>query len=301
MALGSWMGLYISVVDELMAMRREQELLLLMAIARHADYLGFCWPGRSRLMALRHAGEKKHNERMTWLVERNYVRVVETWDYRRRQWQQDYQISPCVIYIREEFQDYCERVFNGDLERDYTLENGLYQNFSSLKDSQPESLPESENRRIQPAPGTSRRTSNHNQLSTRATKTEGRNASTMRSAQTEQTENAKRTEKDNPQAGGAPIDLETLITDRELLIKAIMHVASTTEHQAADVADTYPIDQTMHWLRNTNLRRQKGELKKPGGYFFKMLRMHGTPIDQAMPNGQTYQDWETDQSEDMEP
>lgn len=299
MAIGSWMGLYISVVDELMAMRREQELLLLMAIARHADRLGFCWPGRSRLMALRHAGERKHNERMTWLQEHNYVRVVETWDYRRRQWQQDYQISPCVIYVREEFQDYCERVFNGDQERDYTLENKLVQNFLSLKDSQPESLPESETRRIQPAPGTNRRTSNHNQRSNRATKQEGRNASTMRSAQTEQTENAKRTEKENPQAVG-PVDFDVLIHDQELLIKAIMHVASTSEHQSRTAVDTYPIDQIIHWLRNTYTRRQKGELMKPGGYFFRMLGLHGTPIDSAMPNGSTYQEWENDHPDQTE-
>lgn len=299
MALGSWMGLYISVVDELMEMRREQELLLLMAIARHADRLGFCWPGRSRLMALRHSGERKHDERMAWLQEGNYVRMVETWDYRRRQYQQDYQISPCVLYVREEFQDYCERVFNGDQERDYTLENRLMQNFLSLKDSQPESLPESENRRIQPAPRTSRRTSDHNQRSNRAETQQGRNTSTMRSAQTEQTEDAKRTEKDNPQAVG-PVDFDALINDEELLIKSIMHVASTSEHQARSAVDTYPLDQIIHWLQNTYTRRQKGELTKPGGYFFRMLGLHGRPIDPAMPNGQTYQEWENDNQSDSE-
>lgn len=298
------MAIYINVSDDLMAQRRDQELLLLMAIMRHCDRLGFCYPGRARLMALRRCSQPVYERRLSFLEDCGYVVMTESYDYRRRQPQYDFQVSPRVIYVREEFQVYCEAVFDGIQERDFAQEKCLLENHFSTNDSQPESLTRIRNQMQEPASGTSRKTNDHNQRSRRAETQKGPNPSTMRnskqtaSAEQPKATDAKRTEKDTPQAGGP--GLSYLIEDRELLIKAIMHVASTTDHQAADVVDTYPLDQIMHWLRNTNLRRQKGELSKPGGYFFKMLRLHGTPIDQAMPNGQTYQDFQNDHPDQFE-
>lgn len=303
MASGSWMGIYIQVSDDLMAQRREQELLLLMAIARHADRLGFCWPGRARLKALRHTGDKKHDERLAWLMERGYVTMIESYDYRRRQSMCDYQVSPRALYVREEFQDYCESVFDGLQERDFALEKKLLENLFSTKDSQPESLTRIRNQTQEPDAETRRKTTDHNQRSNRAATQQGRNTSTMRNdRQTASTTqptatDAKRTEKDNPQAGGPDFDALLLGND-EMLIKAIMHVASTTEHQAAAAVRDYFPDQIVHCLRTTALRRDRGELKKPGGYFFKMLQSQFRPIDPTMANGQTYQEWENDQQSD---
>jgi len=302
------MGIYIQVSDDLMAQRREQELLLLMAIARHADRLGFCFPGRARLMAMRRCSQPVYERRLAFLEDCGYVQMTETWDYRRRQPQFDFQVSPHALYVREEFQAYCEAVFDGIQERDFALEKSLLENHFSTNDSQPESLTRIRNQTQEPDAETRRKTSVHNQRSDRAETQQTRTTTTMRNGAQRQAApttqptatDAQRTEKDNPQAGGPTFDLDMLILDQELLTKAIMHVASTTEHQARDAIETYPLDQIMHWLRNTNLRRQKGQLKKPGGYFFRMLARFARPIDATMPNGQTYQDWETDQQNDQQ-
>lgn len=305
MAIGSWMGIYIQVSDDLMAQRREQELLLLMAIARHADRLGFCWPGRARLKAMRHAGDKKHDERLAWLMERGYVTMIESYDYRRRQTMCDYQVSPRALYVREEFQEYCEAVFDGVQERDFALEKKLLENLFSTKDSQPESLTRIRNQTQETDAETRRKTTDHNQRSNRAETQKGLNPSTMRNSQTPSGEqptatNAKRTE-NNPPTWGPDMDA-LLLGDDEMLIKAIMHVASTTQHQAAAAVRDYFPDQIVHCLKATALRRDRGELKKPGGYFFKMLHTQFRSIDDPVePNGQTYQDWENDNNEDMEP
>lgn len=309
MAVGSWMGIYISVSDDLMAARREQELLLLMAIARHADRLGFCFPGRARLMAIRRCSQPVYERRLTFLEDCGYVRMTEAWDYRRRQPQYDFQVSPRALYVREEFQEYCERIFDGIQERDFAVENALLENHFSTNDSQPEVVTRIRNQTQEPDAGTRRKTSDHNQRSNRAETEQKRTTTTMRSgAQRQAAPTAQPTAADatahrenHPQAVGPTFDLDTLIQDDELLIKAIMHVASTTEHQARDAIETYPLDQIMHWLRKTDFRRQKGELKKAGGYFFRMLALYALRIDTAMPNGQTYQDFETDHSEDIEP
>lgn len=298
------MGLYIQVCDSLMMQRREQELLLLMAIARHADRLGFCFPGRARLMQMRHCSQPVYERRLSFLVDFGYLRVDETWDYRRRQTQFDFQISPMVIYVREEFQEYCQAVFDGIQERDFSTEKALLENHFSTNDSQPEVVNRIRNQSQKPASATSRKTSDHNQRSNNATKQQGRNASTMRSDRKQPTAaqptaaNAKRTEEKTDHAGGPdPIDLDTFTNDPELLVKAIMHVASTTQHQAAAAVQEHSPDQILHWLKNTQLRRSRGELKKPGGYFFKMLKSFSAPLNPAMPNGETYQEWENNESD----
>lgn len=318
MARGSWQGLYNDVIDGLMLRRHEQELLLLMAIARYCDPFGFCFPGRINLMRARRISQPVYERRLGWLQENSYVVVIETYDYRRRQTQWDFQINPRVLYVREEVQEYCERVFDAVQERDFDFEKrfleilfstkessekGSLEILLRTKESQTEVVPESETE-TEPASGTSSKTRNHNQLSAAPRQT-GRNAPTMRNgAKPEKQPKAKPAiahRENDPQAGPPAFDLDMPILDRELLIKAIMHVASTTEHQAREAVDTYPLDNVMHWLRNTALRRERGQLKKPGGYFFRMLTMHSQPIEPMMPNGQTYQDFENDNlSDDME-
>lgn len=314
------MGIYIQVSDDLMAQRREQELLLLMAIMRHCDRLGFCFPGRAKLMALRRCSQPVYERRLAFLEDCEYVQMTETWDYRRRQPQFDFQVSPRAIYVREEFQTYCEAVFDGLQERDFAKEQTLLENHFSTNDSlgnsqenhlrtndsQPEVVTRIRTRRSKPDAGSTRRTSDHNQRSDNALTQQGRNPSTMRNGKQNQptaieqpTANNAIAHRENTTHAGGPIDYTALINDRELLVKSIVHIVSTTEHQAQAAIDTYPIDQILHWLENARVRRNKGELSKPGGYFFKMLKLHGTPIDQAMPNGQTYQEWENNNGEDI--
>lgn len=295
MALGSWQGLYNAVVDTLMEERREQELLLLMAIARHADRLGFAFPGRARLMAKRRISQPVYERRLSFLVERDMVRVYEGWDYRRRQVQFDFQVSPRVLYVRPEFQSYCEKVFDAVQERDFALENYLLENHFSTNDSQPETepdaVPESETRRSQPDAGTSahnqRGASPRQQLRTPSTM---RNGAQRDSAKQPTADNATAHKEKNPQAGGADGDefsaLLSPTVDDDRIVQEIKHVATTTEHQAKNAVATYEREQIVHWLRETAIRRAKHQLKNPGGYFFRMLERYAEPIDLPGPNGQ---------------
>lgn len=296
MAFGSWQGLYNAVIDALMDERREQELLLLMAIARHADRLGFAFPGRARLMAKRHCSQPVYDKRLSWLIDRQLVRVDEGYDYRRRQKTFDFQVSPRVLYVREEFQEYCERVFDGLEDRNLPLEKWLLENHFSTNDSQPESEPETEsdavNQTQEPDVGTRRKTSDANRASEdkkapRQGRTTGNARHTQQPPAGKQPPagNATAHRKNNPQAGGRDgdefSDLLSPTVDDDRLIAEIRHVASTTEHQARDAVATYPRDAIVHWLRITGQRRARGELKNPGGYFFKCLKSQ-TPYDESL-------------------
>lgn len=289
MARGSWQGLYNDVIDGFMLQRREQELLLLMAIAKFCDPFGFCFPGRINLMRLRRLSQPVYERRIAYLQDCSYITVLETYDYRRRQTQFDFQVNPRVLYVREEVQEYCERVFDAVQERDFAFEKRSLEILFRTNESQPETEPETESE-TEPASGTRSRTRNHNQLSHRAEKQQGLTTSTMRnapqtpSAQTTAND-AKRTE-DNPPTWGAA-EFESLRdAPAEIVIKAIMHLVSTTQHQAAEAVRTYPIGAIIHWLMHTAQRRERNELAKPGGYFFKMLKTQVPPIDPPGPNGQ---------------
>lgn len=294
MALGSWQGLYNTMIDALMDQHREQELLLLMAICRHVDPLGFCYPGRARLMARRRISQPVYERRLAFLEEQKLVRVEESYDYRRRQTQFDFQVSPRALYVREEFQEYCERVFDGVEDRNLRLEKWFLENHFSTNDSQPESepdaVPESEpdavNQRKQPESepaGTPRRRKEAQ-------------ASTMRKTQPAATRQRRKAQnrKDDPQAGrpAAAADFQALLSptvDDQVLIDAIRLTVATTEHQARDVVATYPRANIVYWMERAAIRRAKGTLSNPGGWFFKNLRSQ-TPL----PDGQ-WPDWAREQ------
>lgn len=295
------MGIYISVSDDLMAERREQELLLLMAIMRHCDRLGFCYPGRARLMAMRRISQPVYERRLAFLEERGYVRMTESWDWRRRQPQYDFQLSPRALYVREEFQGYCEAVFDGFQERDFATEKMLLENHFSTNDSQPETepdaVPESVTRRSQP----NARTRHSNQRGKDASKQADRTQSTMRNGQRDSAKQptAKATatahRKNHPQAvppDGDEFDaLLSPTVDDNRLIQEIVHAVSTTEHQARNAIATYPRVEIVHWLRETAIKRSKKELGKPGGWFFAMLKRHGRPIEIPEPANEDMPDY----------
>lgn len=293
MALGSWTGIYIRVIDELMEQRREQEFLLLLAIQKHSDPLGFCWPGKRALMRIRHAGGKKHDERLAFLVDEQYITYAEVYDYRRRQDVPEYQVSPRVLYVRPEFQDYCEKVFDGVQERDFSAEKKLISDFLSTKESQPESLPESETRRSEPASGTSPKTRQHNQL-TATPKQQGRKASTMRNgAEPENSDSNKQRRPAQPREENPVFreseEFHALLSpdvDDARMADEIRLGVGTSPAQAADAVATYPREELVYWLEQCARRRQKGTVGKPGGWFFTMLKKHARPKNIPGPNGQ---------------
>ena len=290
MALGSWQGLYNAVITGLMDERREQELLLLMAIAKHCDPFGFCFPGRATLMRLRRCSQPVYERRLEFLTGRNLVQVIEDYDIFRRQKVFIFQVSPRVLYVREDLQPYCEAVFDGERQRDVRWELKVLEQHFSTNDSQPESLPESETRAFKPESGTRKRTREHNQLTNSPTQ-KGRNASTMRNGQRDSEQptaaNATAHSKDNPQAGAADFsELLSPTVDDDRLADEIRYAVATTAHQAREAVALYPRDGIVHWLQHTATRRARGELKNPGGYFFKMLGQHVKPLIIPGPNGQ---------------
>jgi len=298
MATGSWLGLYNDVIDGMMLQRREQELLLLMAIAKHCDPFGFCFPGRINLMRLRRISQPVYERRLAFLQDHSYVAVTETYDYRRRQAQFDFQINPRVLYVRAEVQEYCERVFDCEQERDFGFEKSFLEILFRTKESQPEAVPESETE-SEPASATSSLTRNNNQLRT-APRQQGRTATTMRNQPTAtqrtapQQRQQAQTSNDHPQAGG-PDEFTALLAsdvDDGRIIDEIVHAVSTTKHQAAAAVATYPREGIVHWLEQAARRRNKGTLQKPGGWFFSMLQRHVLPIETPGPNGQTSDEWD---------
>jgi hypothetical protein len=280
MALGSWTGIYGSVVVELMEDSKDQELLLLLAIAKHADAFGFCFPGRANLMKLRHCTQAVYERRLKLLVERCLVQVTEDYDIFRRQKVFIFQISPRVLYVREEVQAYCEAVFDGERQRDIRWELKFLEQHFSTNDSLPESLPESETRKQNPESVTRKRTRKHNQLSASE---EGSRAGLHEEQRgsADQHRPVRQQKKDNPQAGAADNldDLLSPTVDDDRLADEIRFAVATTSHQARDIVATFPRDGIVHWLRHTMIRRAKGELKNPGGYFYRMLKQHVPPND----------------------
>jgi hypothetical protein len=298
MALGSWQGLYNAVILDLMAQQREREMLLLMAIGTHADEFGFCFPGRARLFGIRHCAKTTQLRDEAWLVANLYITVEDIEDPVRRQTRPFYQISPRVMYMRPELQEYCEEVFDGIRFRDYawekkldlilrstknSVEDGGGLILSSTKESQPESLTRIRTRN-QNQTQDQKQNQTQNQRGS-APRQNGRTATTTRSddqreAPTDQRRKAQ-DRKNNPQVGG-PDEFDALLSpnvDDARLVKEIVHVASTTEYQAQDAVATFPREGIVHWLRITAQRRAKGQLNKPGGWFFRMLQTQVAPIE----------------------
>lgn len=297
MALGPWVALYTTVQQDLMLQRRDPELLVLMAIAGHCDPFGMCFPGRKTLLRLRHCSKAKLLEREEWLQVNAYIRIVETWDYRRRQLQIDYQVSPCVMYVRPEVQEYCESVFTGQ-ERDFNFETTALGNLFSTKDSleiaqgnllrtkdsQPESLPRIRNQNQNPDSGINLITKHNNQLSPLKGEKPVAPIGLHESQKPEQPPAgkqppARQNRKNHPQAG--PDEFDALLhpdVEDDRIAKEIEIGVGTTPHQAAQAVADYPRELLIEWLRKTVQRRAKGTLTKPGGWFFKMLQKHNPLI-----------------------
>jgi len=291
MALGSYIPLYAWVIEQMMADRHEQELLLLMAIAKHCDPYGLCYPGRITLMKLRHCSQKTYEKRLSVLLDCDYVHVIETYDYRRRQAQFDFQVSPLVLYVRPEIQDYCLSVFNGG-DRDFNAEKIFLEILLRTKESQPETEPEAVNQNQKPEPGTSPITRHHNQLSTASTQKEQTQGSTMRNGAKPEPEQRDSATQRRP----APTEKEPMFrsadefaallsptVDDGRIVNEIMLGVGTTSHQARQALETFGREAVVHWLHMAVVRRAKGELSRPGGWFFKMLNTHVPPLNTPEP------------------
>lgn len=291
MALSSWAALYTDVVRDLMARRKDPELLLLMAICGHCDPFGFCFPGKKALMTMRHCGEDTFLRRRQWLEDEGYIKYTEVYNPRRRQNEPEYQINPRCLYLREEIQEYCERVFEGD-DRDFTLENNYLVTLFSTKVSQTEETEsETEKKQIQkPASETSVTSRHHNQSTAQALKKDEMTPQGEDADQPGQRQKPGRTPRPQKQPAAAPQrqqaqdrdkphvprDYNALFqtlyyTDDETLAQELRTSVSTTIYQARQAIRDYPRDSVITTMLKAVERRDQGELSNPGGWFFKTL------------------------------
>jgi hypothetical protein len=308
MALGSWQSLYNTVVLDLMAQQREKELLLLMAINSHSNAFGFCFPGRARLLTIRHCSKKTEAEAEYWLVKNGHITVEEIEIPQMGLSRPLYQVSPRTMYVREEFQEYCEAIFDGLRHRDLQWEKKITLILSGTKESgggdsfQHERITTRvfNQNQNQYQNQTQDQTQNQTQNQRATQKQERRTATTMRNgrndetdqseAQPDQRRKAQNRKKEPPGGGSGGDEFEALLSptvDDDRMVAEIRHVASTTEYQAQEAVATYPREGIVYWLRKTAQRRQRGTLASPGGWFFTALKKNIPPLDQEQ---STYQD-----------
>lgn len=274
MALAPWTGLYTPVVQSLMRAKRIKELMLLQAIAQHADPFGFAFPGPKALLSLVRCSKRTLEALLSFLEDGNYIKIFKTYNPRRGKTDTDFQINPQVLYVREEIQAYCEALWMG-AERDFSAEKNYRGNLFSTKDSQPESESESE-------PDSGFRVTNQSQHQQRAMKTSGapRVTTGQRESATPQHRQVHDNEK-NPQAARpdarapkrdlAPYRKPFPTLDDEQLAQDIKIAVATQASLARWAIATYPRSEVLIALELTKQKRSRGELLKPGGYFFAIL------------------------------
>lgn len=137
MAQGTFAPIYMHVEMDLIA-RHERVLLdILRGLAWHADELGMCWPGHDRLAEVTRRSRDTIKGYIEQLLDLDMIRVHQKLDPIRRTMQRTYQVSPYVMYVREELEPQA-------LELWLTGENVINEMGSLTKHRQPESEPETE-------------------------------------------------------------------------------------------------------------------------------------------------------------
>lgn len=202
MALSSWNALYTHIEQKFMLKRQWRQLHLLKVLTQHADCFGLSYPGDDRIQELTGIGTTAQlNEHMQFLVDGEYIKVWETWNGRRKKWDRDFQVSPLVMYIREEYQGYCEHIWHTG-ERDYELESAIVIKLNG----QPASESESESTSVTSI------SNQHHHPAKYAPKEQGpeqgspgvTTGKTSKTARKRKTGTGRSIEKENPQAGGPP-------------------------------------------------------------------------------------------------
>lgn len=278
MALSSWNALYTSVEQKFMRKRQWRQLHMLKVFVQHADPFGLSYPGTDLITELTGIGTiKQINEILQWLVDGEYVKVWETWDRKRRKWDRDYQVSPLVMYIREELQGYCENVWvSGD--RDLDFEADVIK-----RNGQPTSEPESEPTSV------NQHQNQHHHPAKYAAKQQGQAVppvTTGKTARKRKTGTSRSTEKENPQAGG-PVPPEK--TDlrkyqsplpsgedraQDLTLMFRMRISQARSLVANWSAET--IDAAAHAVMSA---MEKGQCNNPAGLLTYLVKRGGSSPD----------------------
>lgn len=225
-----------------MLRRQWHQFHLLKVLCQHSDAFGLSFPGPERISALTGLGtEKRINAMLEWLVDGEYVKVHEEWNRRKRIWDREFQVSPFVMYIREDLQGYCEKVWHSgerdfDYEQDYVIKRNGQPSPESESESSSDNHPQNQ----------------HHHPAKNAAKQQGQGSGkdyTNRQRRRRKTGNSP-TENDNPQAGGPPppekIDLRRykspLLGDLEDQAQDLHVLFGMRIHQARGLVANYPPD-----------------------------------------------------------
>jgi len=146
MARSSWTAIYTDVEQRFMRARRYKLFFLLKAIVQHTDPFGLSYPGDDLLKELTGYGSQLQlNEALQFLVDGEYIKIWESWNPRRRGYERDFQVSPMVMYIREDLMPYCIRLWNTG-ERDYEAEKSIVMKLNGQPESESKNQPSSTTR-----------------------------------------------------------------------------------------------------------------------------------------------------------
>lgn len=288
MALSSWAALYTHIEQKFMRMRQYKQLNLLRVMCQHADCFGLSYPGDDLIQDLTAIGTiAQLNEHLQFLVDGEYIKIWETWNHRRKKYDRDFQVSPLAMYIREEYQAYCEHIWMTG-ERDYELENEIV---IKLK-GQPSTETESVNRISKPESVTNTTT----QQSTASKKTKQRalggddyetdEQKQLQRQRRKKTGIGRSTEK-NPQAGGPPppekIDLRKyqspLPPDDEDRAQDMVVMFRMRISQARGLVANYGRDQVETAARVVADGMEQGTCTNPAGLLTYLLKRGGSSPD----------------------
>ena len=274
-----------------MRKRRYKLFFLLKALCQHADEFGFGYPGNDLLQELSGLGtEAMLNEGLQFLVDGEYIKIWESWNQRRRAWDRDFQLSPAVLYIREELHAYCVKVWDSG-ERDFAFESSIVIKRNGQPDSEPESEPDS----------VTRITNHHHhpdkvaakQLTTPSAQDyENQPEGQQRKRRKPSSDKARTTEKENPQAGGAPppekIDLRRYQSplprpDDEDQAQDMQIVFRMRISQARGLVANYGRDQVGAAAAAVKDAMETGRCHNPAGLLTHLLKRGGSsPQDSSL-------------------
>lgn len=279
MALSSWNALYTHIEQKFMRKRQWRQLHLLKVFVQHADPFGLSYPGEDLIKDLTGIGTTAQvNENMLFLTDGEYLKVWETWNPRRRIWDYDYQVSPFVMYIREENMGYCEKLWITG-ERDYEFENAVVIKLNGQPTNKPESEPTS----------VTSNTNHHHHPSNISAKRKGQDIGPGDDYETETAEPPKQrrrrkttgtgrsTEKENPQAvppakldgrkyrSPLPANQEDQAQDLHMLLRLRIH-------QARGMIANYPADVIDVAKRAVLHGMEKGTVIDPPALFSHLVK-----------------------------
>lgn len=287
MTYTSWNGVYTQVEQRFMLKRRYKLFFLLKALCQHADCFGFSYPGDDRLKELTGLGtDRELNLGLQFLVDGEYIKIWETYNPRRRGWDRDFQVSPLVLYIREELHAYCMQVWDKG-ERDFDLENTIVIKRNGQPDTESESETESvnqnHNHHHHPGPMPLRSNGSGGGGDDYATKD---NPPRKQRKQRKPTSGkARSTEIENPQAGGGAVPPDKIdlrrysgklpTPDQEDKAQDLVLMFRMRINQARGLVANYAPETIDAASRTVKHAIDKGSCHNPPGLFTHLLKQGG--------------------------